>query len=220
MGGGRRRAALVAFTALLLVGRGPSWARALFGLGGVVLGLGLTVIGGLAVTLAADRACDRRALVVSGDRVMTWTFLLVYGSWFVAGLGVMAGSWRYWAHRRDDCPACRTLLEPRLGPGVADRYEAGAPGAFRQWAPTRGGPATSEKPGSDQRLAGLGRRDGRAGWDALDEQPRPDQELERQQGQVERERDFGAEEPATIPTEAATAARPTSEMPRGMYADR
>jgi hypothetical protein len=39
----------------------------------------------------------------------TWTFV-VCGSWFVAGLGVLASGRRYWAHRRDDWQACRSLL--------------------------------------------------------------------------------------------------------------
>jgi hypothetical protein len=47
-----------------------------------------------------------------GDELMTWTFLVVYGSWFVAGLGVLTASWRYWADRRDDCPECGPLLGP------------------------------------------------------------------------------------------------------------
>ena len=101
--------ALVAFTVVLLVGRGPMWARALLGLGGLVAGLALAVIGGLAATLAGTGLANE-GLQSSQGELMTWTFLLVYGSWFVAGLGVMAGSWRYWARRRDDCPACRTLL--------------------------------------------------------------------------------------------------------------
>ncbi len=104
--------ALVAFTLVLLVGRGPRWARALFGLGGLVAGLGLTVLGGLGAVSAATTLATEGFQSSQGDELMTWTFLLVYGSWFVAGLGVIAGSWRYWAHRRDDCPACRTLLGP------------------------------------------------------------------------------------------------------------
>ena len=101
---------LVAFTLVLLVGKGPPWARALLGLGGLVAGLALTVIGGLAAARSVSLLATEGLQSTQGDELMTWTFLLVYGSWFVAGLGVMAGSWRYWAHRRDDCPACRTLL--------------------------------------------------------------------------------------------------------------
>ncbi len=103
--------ALVAFTVVLLVGRGPRWARALLGLGGLVAGLALAVNGGLAATLAVTVLATEGLQSSQGDELMTWTFVLVYGSWFVAGLGIIAGSWRYWAHRRDDCPACRTLLE-------------------------------------------------------------------------------------------------------------
>jgi hypothetical protein len=100
---------LVAFAVLLLVGRGPKWARALFGLGGLVAGAALTVIGGLAATLAVSLLATE-GLESSQGELMTWTFLVVYGSWFVAGLGVIAASWRYWAHRREDCPACRAVL--------------------------------------------------------------------------------------------------------------
>jgi DHA1 family inner membrane transport protein len=103
---------LVAFTLLLLVGKGPLWARALFGLGGLAAGLALAMIGGLAATRSATLLATEGLQSSQGDELMTWTFLLVYGSWFVAGLGVIAGSWRYWAHRRDDCAGCRDLLEP------------------------------------------------------------------------------------------------------------
>ncbi|HEY6058040.1 MAG TPA: hypothetical protein VIV06_08405 [Candidatus Limnocylindrales bacterium] len=103
--------ALVAFTVVLLVGRGPLWARALFGLGGIVAGLALTVNGGLAASVAVSMiATEGLESSPAGSDLTAWTFLLVYGSWFVAGLGVMAASWRYWAHRRDDCPACRPLM--------------------------------------------------------------------------------------------------------------
>jgi hypothetical protein len=101
---------LVAFTLLLLVGKGPLWARALFGLGGLLAGMGLTVIGGLAAALTLSLLATEGLGSSQGDHLMTWTFLIVYGSWLVAGLAVMAASWRYWAHRRDDCPACGPLL--------------------------------------------------------------------------------------------------------------
>jgi hypothetical protein len=42
-----------------------------------------------------------------GADLQSWVYLIVYGSWFVVGLGVIVGSWRYWAHRRDGCPECR-----------------------------------------------------------------------------------------------------------------
>src|SRR5512134_3177473 len=94
---------LVASTVLLLVGRGPLWARALFGLGGLIAGAGLTTIGGLAafgtLTMLAAQGSGSSP---GAAGLMTWTFALVYGSWFVAGLGVLVGSWRYWAYRRDD----------------------------------------------------------------------------------------------------------------------
>jgi hypothetical protein len=102
---------LVAFAVLLLVGRGPRWARALFGLGGLVAGAALTVNGGLAATLALTIiATEGLQASPAGADLPAWTFLVVYGSWFVAGLGVVAASWRYWARRREDCPACRPLL--------------------------------------------------------------------------------------------------------------
>jgi hypothetical protein len=103
---------LVAFALVLVVGRGPMWARALFGLGGLVLGSALTVIGGLAAAVAGSTLATDGLQSSPGAGLMTWTFLLVYGSWFVSGLGVIVGSWRYWAHRREDCRACRTLLGP------------------------------------------------------------------------------------------------------------
>jgi hypothetical protein len=98
---------LVAFTVLLLIGRGPLWARALFGLGGLIAGAALTTVGGLAafgtLTLLATQGIDSSQ---GSAGLSTWVFELVYGSWFIAGLGVLVGSWRYWAHRRDECPEC------------------------------------------------------------------------------------------------------------------
>jgi hypothetical protein len=105
-------AALVAFAVALLIGRGPLWARALFGLGGLLLGVALAVMGGLAATLALTMLATEGPGSSPGSGLATGTFLLVYGSWFVAGLGVIAESWRFWARRRGDCPACRALLGP------------------------------------------------------------------------------------------------------------
>jgi hypothetical protein len=105
-------ATLEAFALLLLIGKGPRWARALFGLGGVVAGAALTVNGGLAAAVALSAIATEGLESSPGADLTASTFLLVYGSWFVAGLGIMAASWRYWAHRRDDCPVCRTLLGP------------------------------------------------------------------------------------------------------------
>jgi hypothetical protein len=104
-------AVLVAFTLILLVGRGPVWARALFGLGGLVAGMGLAVIGGLAASRSAAQIATEGLQSSGNDELMIWTFLLVYGSWFVTGLAVIAASWRYWARRRDACPTCGPLLE-------------------------------------------------------------------------------------------------------------
>lgn len=101
---------LVGFAVLLLVGKGPSWARALFGLGGLLAGTGLTVIGALAASLALTTLAADGLDASPGSGLAAWTFLIVYGSWFVAGLGVLAASWRYWARRRDDCSACRSVL--------------------------------------------------------------------------------------------------------------
>jgi hypothetical protein len=103
---------LVAFAIVLLVGKGPPWARTLLGLGGLGLGVALTVIGGLAGALALTTLATEGPKSSPGAGLVTWTFLLVYGSWCGAGLGIIAASWRYWARRREDCPACRTLLEP------------------------------------------------------------------------------------------------------------
>jgi hypothetical protein len=105
-------AGLVAFTVVLLVGKGPLWARALLGLGGLVLGVALTVTGGLAGALALNTLVTEGPQSSPGADLMASTFLLVYGSWFVAGLGVIAGSWRYWARRRVGCSACGPLLVP------------------------------------------------------------------------------------------------------------
>jgi hypothetical protein len=102
---------LVAFTVVLLVGRGPRWARALFGLGGVAAGLAMTVVGAVAAALAASMLATEGLRSTQGDGLMTWTFLLVYASWFVAGLGIIAGGWRYWARRREDCRTCSMALD-------------------------------------------------------------------------------------------------------------
>jgi hypothetical protein len=103
-------AALVAFTLVLLVGRGPTWARVLLGLGGLFLGVALAVIGALAATVALSVMVAEGPASSPGAGLAAWTFLIVYGSWFMAGLGVLAGSWRYWARRRDSCSTCRSLL--------------------------------------------------------------------------------------------------------------
>ncbi len=104
-------AALVAFAIFLFVGHGPLWVRALLGLGGVGLGLLMVMAGGLAAVKAAtDLAAEGSQSVEPGSDLMTWTFVVVYGSWFVAGVGIIFGSWRFWSHRRDDCSACRTLM--------------------------------------------------------------------------------------------------------------
>jgi hypothetical protein len=102
--------ALPALVAFLLRDRGPVAARTVVGLGGLLAGLGLAVVGGLGAADATSRLLAEGLSSAQGDGVMTWTFVLVYGSWFVAGVGVLVGSWRYWAHRRDDCAECRGVL--------------------------------------------------------------------------------------------------------------
>jgi hypothetical protein len=102
-------AALVAFTVVLFVGRGPRWIRALLGLGGAVLGLLMTVLGGLGALKAAETiVTDGSGAII--DDLMAWTYVLVYGSWCVAGVGIIVGGWRFWSHRRDTCPKCRRLM--------------------------------------------------------------------------------------------------------------
>jgi hypothetical protein len=64
-----------------------------------------------AAKAATDLATEGLQSVVPESDLMTWTFVVVYGSWFVAGVGIIVGSWRFWAHRRDGCPACRSLMD-------------------------------------------------------------------------------------------------------------
>jgi hypothetical protein len=87
---------------------GPSWVRALLGLGAAVTGLILAMAGGLGAVKAATTLAAEGVDSVTGD-LMTWTFVVVYGSWFVAGVGIIVGGWRFWAHRRDRCPGCGLL---------------------------------------------------------------------------------------------------------------
>jgi hypothetical protein len=102
-------AASVAFAIVLLVGKGPRWVRTLIGLGGTVLGLMMAMVGGLGAVKAATTLATEGLDSVTGD-LMTWTFVFVYSSWFVAGLGIIVGGWRFWAHRRDACSGCGTLM--------------------------------------------------------------------------------------------------------------
>jgi hypothetical protein len=102
-------AGLVAFAIVLLIGKGPLWTRALLGLGGVAAGFMLAITGGLGAIKAASTLATEGLDSVTGD-LMTWTFVVVYGSWLVAGVGIAVGGWRYWAHRRDVCPSCGMLL--------------------------------------------------------------------------------------------------------------
>jgi hypothetical protein len=102
-------ASLVAFAAVLFIGRGPLWSRALLGLGGTAAGFMLAVTGGLGAVKAASTLATEGLASVSGD-LMTWTFVIVYASWFVAGVGIAVGGWRFWAHRRDACVGCGPLI--------------------------------------------------------------------------------------------------------------
>jgi hypothetical protein len=104
-------ASLVAFATVLLIGRGPLWSRALVGLGGTAAGFMLAIIGGLGTIKSTTMLAIEGLDSITGD-LMTWTFVAVYGSWFVAGVGIAIGAWRFWAHRRDDCPGCGPLMEP------------------------------------------------------------------------------------------------------------
>jgi hypothetical protein len=102
-------ACLVAFALVLFIGRGPLWVRLLLGLGGVVAGSMLAMAGGLGAVKAATTLASEGLGSVTGD-LMTWTFVVVYGSWCVAGAGTIVGGWRFWAHRRDTCPGCGPLM--------------------------------------------------------------------------------------------------------------
>lgn len=101
---------LVAFTVVLLVDRGLPWLRVLLGLGGVLAGSTLLGIGGLGTAMALSFLLAVGPDSTPGAGLSVWTFLAVYGSWLLTGFGVIAGSWRYWAHRREDCTTCRPLI--------------------------------------------------------------------------------------------------------------
>jgi hypothetical protein len=103
-------AVLLAFTLVLLLDRGPGWVRAL-GLGGAALGLLMAILGGLGALRAASAlVSDGPAAIV--EDLMAWTYVIVYGSWCVAGLGIVVGGLRFWSHRRESCPECRRLTGP------------------------------------------------------------------------------------------------------------
>jgi hypothetical protein len=102
-------AALVAFAVVLLVSRGPRWIRALLGLGGAALGVLLAILGGLgALKATATLLSDGPGAVI--DDLMAWTYVVVYGSWSVSGLGLIVGGLRFWSHRRDACPECKAFM--------------------------------------------------------------------------------------------------------------
>jgi hypothetical protein len=101
---------LTAFTIVLWIDRGPTWVRALLALGGLLVGCGLLFVGGAGVAMTVSFLMTEGPDVSPGARLTVWTFLTVYASWLVTGIGVLPGSWRYWAHRRDDCATCSSLL--------------------------------------------------------------------------------------------------------------
>ena len=106
---------LVAFTVVLLVDRGPLWLRVLLGPGGVIAGSTLVTVGGLGTAMALSFLLAEGPDSTPGAGLSVWTFLTVYSSWFVTGLGVIPGSWRYWVHRRKACATCRSLLRMTTG---------------------------------------------------------------------------------------------------------
>jgi hypothetical protein len=71
----------------------------------------MATVGGLGAVRATTMLLTDGLDSVEGH-LMTWTFVVVYTSWCVAGVGIMVGGWRLWAHRRDDCPGCGPLLRP------------------------------------------------------------------------------------------------------------
>jgi len=101
---------LVAFTVVLFVDRGSQRLRTLLGVGGILAGAALVSVGGLGVAMATAFLWADGPDASPGAGLTIWTFLAVYCSWLVTGLGVTAGSWRYWVHRRLDCATCRPLL--------------------------------------------------------------------------------------------------------------
>ena len=103
---------LLAVTVVLFLDRGPTWVRALLGLGSVGVGIVFATIGLLGGTIAVGQLAERGLQYVEPDLgMMLWTFLVVYVSWLVTGLGIVVGGWRFWARRRVACPACGPLLE-------------------------------------------------------------------------------------------------------------
>jgi hypothetical protein len=100
---------LVALATVLLIDRGPSWLRVVLGFGGLIAGAGLCATFGPAAVGVASMLLAPGAGMPPAAGLMPWVFLVFYGSWFVAGIGVALGGLRYWTHRRYDCAACRDL---------------------------------------------------------------------------------------------------------------
>lgn len=103
-------ALLVALAVVLLVGRGPTWLRAILGLGGLVAGVGLACTFGPAAVGMARMMLTNGLNVPPAAGLSMWVFALFYASWTLAGIGVALGGLRYWVHRRIDCVSCRDLL--------------------------------------------------------------------------------------------------------------
>jgi hypothetical protein len=78
-------------------------------MGSTAAGFMLAITGGLGAVKAATALASEGLESVTGD-LMTWTFVVVYSSWFIAGVGIAVGGWRFWAHRRDDCAGCGRLM--------------------------------------------------------------------------------------------------------------
>lgn len=103
-------ALLVALAVVLLVGRGPTWLRAVLGLGGLVVGTGLACTFGPAAAGVVSMLLAEGLDVPPAAGLSVWVFALFYCSWTLAGIGVALGGLRYWIHRRADCTECRHLL--------------------------------------------------------------------------------------------------------------
>lgn len=94
-------ALLVVLAVVLLVARGPVWFRAPLGFGGVALGLVLAFVGAAGTVMTLDAVAGGRAVEAAGNSGLAWwAFLVVYGSWCVTGLGLVASGLRCWAVRR------------------------------------------------------------------------------------------------------------------------
>lgn len=93
---------LVALAVVLLVAHGPAWFRAPVGWGGAALGLVLAFVGTSGTAMAIGAAAAGRTVQAVGNSGLAWwVFVVVYASWAVAGLGLVASGLRCWAVRRN-----------------------------------------------------------------------------------------------------------------------